>query len=296
MTGEHEAVAAVDLFLACQFATEDDSRLISQVKLWTISTAVFSSFGTDTRQAIHDNDFGKVLRFNLALDTWRLEWSEKLKPHATIGNYPRKGVGLHYHFAKLYLCSHAFRGVSTDAGDNAKILSPEMQETADSAVRSATSILRSIDTDDEFKSFMSNLPLYFDTMIAFASIFLFRISTTYSHVLQVDATEILKLLRQSVVILESIASTIRSSHLLARITEGLRRLLVQFQETRLNNPVEAPNQDHNMDTSDQTHVVHDQIDWTAGAALDGFSLGNYDFLSNQQFEIWPIDHNSGQHF
>ncbi|MAD81840.1 MAG: hypothetical protein CL912_02655 [Deltaproteobacteria bacterium] len=296
MTGEHEAVAAVDLFLACQFATEDDSRLISQVKLWTISTAVFSSFGTDTRQAIHDNDFGNVLRFNLALDTWRLEWSEKLKPHATIGNYPRKGVGLHYHFAKLYLCSHAFRGVSTDAGDNAKILSPEMQETADSAVRSATSILRSIDTDDEFKSFMSNLPLYFDTMIAFASIFLFRISTTYSHVLQVDATEILKLLRQSVVILESIASTIRSSHLLARITEGLRRLLVQFQETRLNNPVEVPNHDHNMDTSDQTHVVHDQIDWSVGATLDGFSLGNYDFLSNQQFEIWPIDHNSGQHF
>jgi len=289
-------VAAVDLFLACQFATEDDSRLISQVKLWTISTAVFSSFGTDTRQAIHDNDFGNVLRFNLALDTWRLEWSEKLKPHATIGNYPRKGVGLHYHFAKLYLCSHAFRGVSTDAGDNAKILSPEMQETADSAVRSATSILRSIDTDDEFKSFMSNLPLYFDTMIAFASIFLFRISTTYSHVLQVDATEILKLLRQSVVILESIASTIRSSHLLARITEGLRRLLVQFQETRLNNPVEVPNHDHNMDTSDQTHVVHDQIDWSVGATLDGFSLGNYDFLSNQQFEIWPIDHNSGQHF
>ena len=296
MTGEHEAVAAVDLFLACQFATEDDSRLISQVKLWTISTAVFSSFGTDTRQAIHDNDFGNVLRFNLALDTWRLEWSEKLTPHATIGNYPRKGVGLHYHFAKLYLCSHAFRGVSTDAGDNAKILSPEMQETADSAVRSATSILRSIDTDDEFKSFMSNLPLYFDTMIAFASIFLFRISTTYSHVLQVDATEILKLLRQSVVILESIASTIRSSHLLARITEGLRRLLVQFQETRLNNPVEVPNHDHNMDTSDQTHVVHDQIDWSVGATLDGFSLGNYDFLSNQQFEIWPIDHNSGQHF
>jgi len=296
LTGEHEAVAAVDLFLACQFATEDDSRLISQVKLWTISTAVFSSFGTDTRQAIHDNDFGNVLRFNLALDTWRLEWSEKLKPHATIGNYPRKGVGLHYHFAKLYLCSHAFRGVSTDAGDNAKILSPEMQETADSAVRSATSILRSIDTDDEFKSFMSNLPLYFDTMIAFASIFLFRISTTYSHVLQVDATEILKLLRQSVVILESIASTIRSSHLLARITEGLRRLLVQFQETRLNNPVEVPNHDHNMDTSDQTHVVHDQIDWSVGATLDGFSLGNYDFLSNQQFEIWPIDHNSGQHF
>lgn len=296
MTGEHEAVAAVDLFLACPLATEDDSRLISQVKLWTISTAVFSSFGTDTRQEIYDNDFGKVLRFNLALDTWRLEWSEKLKPHATIGNYPRKGVGLHYHFAKLYLSSHAFRGVSTDAGDNAKILSPEMQETADSAVRSATSILRSIDTDDEFKSFMSNLPLYFDTMIAFASIFLFRISTTYSHVLQVDAAEILKLLRQSVVTLESIASTIRSSHLLARITEGLRRLLVQFQETRLNNPVEVPNLDHNMDTSDQAHVVHDQIDWTAGAALDGFSLGNYDFLSNQQFEMWPIDHHSGQHF
>ncbi|PVH84326.1 hypothetical protein DL98DRAFT_612473 [Cadophora sp. DSE1049] len=296
LTGEHEAVAAIDLFLACPFATEDDGRLISQVKLWTTSTAVFSSFGTDTRQAIHDSEFGKLLRFKLALDTWRLEWSEKLKPHATIGNYPRKGVGLHYHFAKLYLCSHAFRGVSTDSGDNGTILSAEMRETADSAVRSAISILRSINTDDEFKSFMSNLPLYFDTMIAFASIFLFRISNTYYHVLQVDATEVLKLLRQSVTILESIASTIRPSHLLARITEGLRRLLGQFQETRLNSSVDMDNHDHNMDTSDHTQLAHDQIDWTAGASLDGFSLGNYDFLSNQQFEMWPIHSNSGQHF
>ncbi len=28
-----------------------------------------------------------------------------------MGNYPRKGVGLHYHFAKLYLYSFAFRGI-----------------------------------------------------------------------------------------------------------------------------------------------------------------------------------------
>ncbi|KAG4428916.1 hypothetical protein IFR05_015603 [Cadophora sp. M221] len=297
LTGEYEAVKAVDQFMACPFSTEDDGRLISQVKLWTTSSAVFSTFGTDTRHAMGDSDIGKFMKFNLALDTWRLNWSEKLKPHATIGNYPRKGVGLHYHFAKLYLCSHAFRGVSTEAVASGAALSAEMRETADSAVLSATAILRSINTDDEFQSFMSNLPLYFDTMIAFASIFLFRISTSYSHVIQVDAVEIMKLLRESIVVLERIASAIRPIHLLARITEGLRRLLEQFPESRFPTSDEiVASPGHIINIPDHMDVTHDQLDWIGGVSLDGFSMGNYDFLSNQQFDMWPLDSSSAHPF
>jgi hypothetical protein len=147
-------------------------------------------------------------------------------------------------------------------------MSLEMREVADTAILSATSILRSINTDREFQSFMSDLPLYFDTMIAFASVFLFRISTSYSHVIQVDTQEILRLLRQSVNVLEEVASKIRPAHLLARIAKGLRQLLGQFEEARQRadqiTEVGLPDErDVEMQLPDSMH--QEQLDWAAGS-------------------------------
>jgi hypothetical protein len=297
LTGEHEAALAAQQFLTSKFAVEDDARLISQVELWSVSSNVFVTFGTDTQQPVPNDLIGKLQRFNLALDNIRVKWNEAFKPHTHIGNYPRKGVGLHYHFAKLYLCSHAFRGISTGSGPKFE-LSLEMREVADTAILSATSILRSINGDKEFQSFMSDLPLYFDTMIAFASVFLFRISTSYSHAVQVDTHEILRLLRQSVDVLEEISSKIRPAHLLARITEGLRQLLRQFEEARnradqiMSVGASGPT-DVEMQLPDAMDVSLEQFDWAAASSLDGFSMGHYDFLSNHQmtsgFELWPMD-------
>ncbi|KUJ10169.1 uncharacterized protein LY89DRAFT_701095 [Mollisia scopiformis] len=237
LTGEYEAALTADEFLTSKFIVEDDFRLISQVKHWSITSNVFQTFGTDIQHPIPENLIGHLQRLNLELDTCRLEWSTKFRQHKHIGNYPRKGVSLHYHFAKLYLCSHAFRGISNNnAATNA--MSREMREVADNAVLSATSILRSINTDVEFQSFMSDLPLYFDTMIAFASVFLFRITTSYIHAIHVDVHEILRLLGQSVRVLDDIASKIRPAHLLAGISEGLKSLLEQFENARQR---EAPN-------------------------------------------------------
>ena len=197
LTGEYEAVLAANQFLASRFIVEDDARLLSQVELWSVTRNVFVTFGTDIQQPVPSNLVGKIQRFCLEIETIRLKWNEQFKPHTHIGNYPRKGVGLHCHFAKLYLCSHAFRGISTSAAEKYE-MSLEIREVADTAILSATSILRSINTDREFQSFISDLPLYFDTMIAFASVFLFRISTSYSHVIQVDTQEILQIGRAHV--------------------------------------------------------------------------------------------------
>jgi hypothetical protein len=206
---------------------------------------------------------------------------------------------------KLFLCSHAFRGVSTQvAGASGRhCLSIEMREMADVAVLSATSILRSLNSDIEFQSFLSNLPLHFKTMIAFASVFLFRIATSYSHAIQVDTTHILRLLHQSVGVLEEVASKIQPAHLLARITEGLRQLLTQFEEARhrVNQPT-APLQmgpsEPDVLLPDATNIPQDSYDWVSG--MDGFSLGNYDFLSHTQmtsgFEMWTMDSGQQQTF
>jgi hypothetical protein len=52
----------------------------------------------------------QLRRFGIALDTWHDDWIEKFMVNSQVGNYPHKGVGLHFHFAKLFLSSRAFRG------------------------------------------------------------------------------------------------------------------------------------------------------------------------------------------
>lgn len=174
-----------------------------------------------------------------------------------------------------------------------------MREIADMAVLSAISILRSINSDKELQSFLSDLPLYFDTMIAFASVFLFRITTSYSHAMQVNISDILSLISESILVLEEITSKIRPAHLLARMTGGLKQLLWQFEEARQRGTqIAAVRQSSavDMDTSlpHAMDIPQDQFDWTSGNALEGSSLENYDFLSNHQmvsgFETWSMDY------
>ncbi|KAF8847304.1 hypothetical protein BDZ45DRAFT_607665 [Acephala macrosclerotiorum] len=297
LTGEYEAALAADQFLTCKFIVEDDYRLVSQVKHWTITSNVFKTFGTNIAQPVPDDMIRQLRRFNLDLDSCRLEWGTRFKQHKHIGNYPRKGVGLHYHFAKLYLCSHAFRGISSNQTGTPG-MSLEMREIAESAVLSATSILRSINSDEEFQSFMSDLPLYFDTMIAFASVFLFRITTSYSYAIQVDVPEILRLLSQSVRVLEDITCRIRPEHLLARITEGLKQLLNKFEAVRQRGTQNTSINENtatgtNVELPDATETPQDRFDWTSGTANGGFSMGDYDFLSDHQmsngFEMCPMN-------
>lgn len=181
-------------------------------------------------------------------------------------------------------------------------MSLDMREIADTGVLSAMSILRSINSDQEFQSFMGDLPLYFDTMIAFASVFLFRVSTSHAHVTQVEIPEILRLINQSVDVLEEITSQLRTSHPLGRIARGLRQLLSQIRETShrvtQNVVVGQPTAvDADMVLPDAMDIPQDQFDWASDPAFGNFSMGTYDFLSDHQlipgFEMWTVDHNQG---
>lgn len=80
-------------------------------------------------------------RQSIRLDKIRADWRERFARNKYVGNYPRKGIGLHYHFAKLHLYSIAFRGVGRP-GFKAPDVALDIDELANSALLSATSILR----------------------------------------------------------------------------------------------------------------------------------------------------------
>ncbi|KAF3386749.1 Transcriptional activator of proteases prtT [Penicillium rolfsii] len=228
MSREGFIIESASKLLETEHATEDDARLISQVKEWSVLGKVFDTFGVDVDTAIAPETIPQLRRYSIALDTWFADWHESFSENSRVGNYPQKGVGFHFHFAKLYLCSHAFRGVP--AGENAtQCFSPELEEIANAGVLSAMSILRVIVSDAEFRSFMNGLPLYFDTMLAFAVVFLLKVATKYVTVIRIDTSKILSLVTQTVAALRDITQSMHRQHLLVVIAEGLERLLVRCQ-------------------------------------------------------------------
>ncbi|OOQ89140.1 hypothetical protein PEBR_10793 [Penicillium brasilianum] len=228
MSREGFIIDSASRLLDTEHATEDDARLISQVKEWSILGKVFDTFGVDVDTAIAPETIPQLRRYSIALDTWFADWHESFSENRRVGNYPQKGVGFHFHFAKLYLCSHAFRGVP--ATENAtKCFSPELEEIANAGVLSAMSILRVIVSDAEFRSFMNGLPLYFDTMLAFAVVFLLKVATKYATVIRIDTSKILSLVSQTVAVLQEITRSMHRQHLLVVIAEGLERLLARCQ-------------------------------------------------------------------
>lgn len=223
MSRDCDSIKATMQFLSTENATEDDVRLVTQVKIWSISAAVFDTFGVDVDTPVPADKLAQLRRFSISLDTWYADWSDRFGPNEKVGNYPAKGVGLHFHFAKLYLCSHAFRGAQTYA-PNKGFPSAELEEIANTAVLCATSILGVITSDEELQSLLNGLPLCFDTMIAFAMVFLIKVATKYSDTVTMDTQKILSLVDRTIAMLQDTTSDMHKQHLLVSIGSGMRKL------------------------------------------------------------------------
>ncbi|KAH6655375.1 hypothetical protein BKA67DRAFT_560479 [Truncatella angustata] len=279
ITRECEAIRDVRKFLTCKHAKEDDARLVSQVLRWSVCTNVYDTFGADVDRALSDDDIPKVRRFSIALDNLRVEWGERFTPNAHVGNYPRKGVSIQYHFAKLYLFSHALRGQSSNqAQPKSWDTDMELYELANSAILSAVSILRAVVSDTEIQSFLNGLPTYFHVMIAFAVVFLLKMSTRFSNAFQMNVQEIQRLMSQLMNVLRSVSKTMHPRHLLIVIKDCLENALERnfpMTDTIFN---DAPGFPHTFQASEPNQGYRGDL--FGDDTLNGYFLNEYDFLVN----------------
>ncbi|KAJ4159903.1 uncharacterized protein LMH87_007840 [Akanthomyces muscarius] len=290
LTRQCEAIRSVRKFLDFPHTTEDDARLVSHVLRWTVLSEAVDSFGVDVNRPLGDADLPALRRYNINMDTLRAEWMERFAPNPHIGNYPRKGVALQYHFSKLYLCSHAFRGSATRAArmqtQSAEVMM-ELDEIANGAVRAAMSILRSVNADEELQSFFDGLPIYFGTMLAFSIVFLLKVSSKYSSFIQVNSSEILPLISETVTALEKVTSKMHRRHLLVSMTKGMRGLVqkMKLQDAPRPLPTAAVNPaDAQPSAQDPTlSMAADGTDVLGmfGESPNNFFMGTYDFLVDQ---------------
>lgn len=362
LTREDESVREARRFIDGPHATEDDARLVSQVLRWSLCSNIFDTFGVHVTRPLTDAEVPHLRRFGLALDGLRAEWVDRFRPNPHVGNYPRKGVQLQYNFAKLYLYSHAFRGLPEggqrergvgNTGTPAALLTAtptaaastvsslshadaamDLDEAANAGVLAALSILRAVVSDTEVQSYLDGLPIYFDVMIAFAAVFLLKVASKFSASVLINAQEITSLVVTLVATLKRVTQTMHPRHLLASITKGIESLLqrsglvsVHVSEVlpsqrqtsaHSSSTVSAPadhepdstivvQTGHNMEAdgiiqaANEAHEAtaqlvtgeHTQPDlfaadqaWMGGHAQpDPYSMGEYDFLMNQDMDF-----------
>ncbi|KAF1980726.1 hypothetical protein K402DRAFT_425996 [Aulographum hederae CBS 113979] len=226
MARECDSIQAASDFLKTPHIRDDDVRLVSQVNNWRISSSIFETFGSDVDRPILPELLPKIRRFNISLETWRADWTEDLEQFPHVHGHSKTIVELQFYFSKLYLCSLAFRGMNK-ASDS---LPPGMNEVANTAIEAATSILRMLIMDSELQSLLYGLPLYFDTMIAFAIVFLLKVATRFSRTVRTSDAEILALVRDMTEVLHRTVETMHRQHLLRFIAEGVDKLLQKCYE------------------------------------------------------------------
>jgi hypothetical protein len=256
---------------------------------------VLDDFGFDVDRPVSTELIPNLRRFSIALDTWRADWSDSFGVNTHVGDYPRKGVGLHYHFAKLHLTSHAFRGAPVSNAQRVYQLSPELEEFAQAAVQSAKAILRTIILDEEIQSHLYGLPLYFDTMIAFAAVFLLKVATKFAATVRVNSNDILYMMEDVSRVLKNVTARMHRQHLLVCIADGIASLLQKCKDAgHGHSEHRQPSVTTITPTPQQPRMMLDQNDSIPGA----FDWTNYDFLLSSQdampgFDTWPMNFDFG---
>ncbi|KAH8888525.1 hypothetical protein GQ53DRAFT_724526 [Thozetella sp. PMI_491] len=223
MIAESLQIREHEQFLSSPFADALDYRILSQVHLMQILTRVYDRFGERriAGPAQPEADFADLRNFNLDIDQWRMRWHTRQVTNTCIGTFPPKGIILYSYFAKLQLNSLAVRGVSLSQGR----LSTERKEFANMAISAAASILTFVLEEEDLRRALVGTPLYVHTMIAFASVFLMKVTTKWNRImgLNVEFEYVAHLLQRMIVLLKSSITSDR--HLLYHIAAGLEKML-----------------------------------------------------------------------
>lgn len=287
LTRECEAIKSIRQFSECSHANHDDARLVSHVLRWTVWTEIFDTLGQDTDSALSNQQMQTVRQLGHKLDGLRIDWGEKLGGDSYVGNYPWKGASMQHHFAKLYLYSHVFRGQQRGVTRNRRggggggLAEVDVYELASSAVLAATCILRTVNADEEVRTFLNGLPSYFHVMIAFAVVFLLKVSTRYSHIAAVDTEQVRMLLVDSVAVLREVTKAMHPRHILVTIADSAADAVQKSYAAtsdldRIDNTFALAGPDHR-----DTEAANSSGEVLSEEVADGF-FSMYDFL---------VDHN-----
>ncbi|KAK1499074.1 hypothetical protein CPAR01_02111 [Colletotrichum paranaense] len=276
---EDSSMQQWESFLRSPVSTEEDKRLASQVALLGIIGSIRELFGPDKGQPTPRAYVHQITHFNKELDHWIKHWSETLsEQYQHIGRFPRKGALLHFHFAKLHLYSHIFRGLSGDSP-----IPHHFLDCAATAISVATSTIDFIITDPDVAAGVVGMPSYLHCMTAFACMFLIKVAVKYGGDL-IEPDRVWNLTTSLVRHFRSLPAG--QWHLANLMAPGLERMARTLKSGRGDTSAQVLNtQPVN---GDQSQVIDPQL---AGGSADGTLMGpegEFFFDYDMSFGLSPV--------
>lgn len=240
----HEDVAMKnhETFLQSPTVVSGDARLLAQVALFMILTEAYRTFGSDTEQAMSEEEFGQLRMFNVAVDQWRLLWQPRsgivyllILPKGAVmltdkadspyvRTYPSKGVVLHYHFAKFQLNSLSLRALSPST---TPVFSMDRKESANIAISSAMACLNMVLEEPDIRDAIVGVPIFTHTMVTFSAVFLLKVAVNWnSAYLSIDGRQVRRLVERVIELMTCVSAG--DKHLTRHIARGLSKMLERF--------------------------------------------------------------------
>ncbi|CAG8922768.1 unnamed protein product [Penicillium salamii] len=216
LRSDKEIALSWETFLAREDTTDSDVRIISQVALLVIMSQVRDLLGSDQGTRVPQSLSNQIIHYSRQLDRWFTKFSSIFKPDPYIGDFPKRGLQLHYHFGKLYLGHQVFKGL------NGEMIPPHFLTAAGMAHEAAVAIFEMILHEDLQKSLIG-MPHYFHIMIAFAGHFLLEVTQNYHTQLSIAPSQNFELIQKVLELFQDIPAV--QQHPICRMTPGLTRKL-----------------------------------------------------------------------
>lgn len=218
LRSDTEIAISWEAYLRRDDVTDSDVRIVSQVALLLIMSQVRDILGSDSETRVPQTLANQIVHYSRQLDRWFTRFSAMFNPDPYIGDFPRRGLQLHYQFGKLYLGHQVFKGLQEEA-----IPGPFMT-AASMAHDAAISIFEMILYEETLQANLVGMPHYFHIMIAFAGHFLLEVTKTYAGQLGIVPEENFMLIRKVLTLFQGTKCV--AMHPICRMTPGLDRKLV----------------------------------------------------------------------
>ncbi|XRM44931.1 hypothetical protein ABZX51_008034 [Aspergillus tubingensis] len=198
-------------------ATESDVRILSQVSLLLIMGQVRDVLGSDKELQLPSALTHQITNYSRQLDRWFTRFSALFVTNAHIGEFPRRGLELHYQFGKLYLGHQVFKGLRGNP------IPLPFLSAAQMAHEATVTIFELILNDPQMSENLVGMPHYFHVMIAFAGHLLLEICHNHHVQLNIDLRGELHLISAVLGVFRRIECI--TYHPLRRMAPGLTRKL-----------------------------------------------------------------------
>lgn len=233
---EMRPIKDLEMLLTSQYCTDADQALIAQVQGLVVLSRAFDHFGLEPKRTMSGDDASVLNHMRFVEDT--LAWKQRWLMHQASESYLRRSVEIHYHFSNLVLNSLVLRGRSLDKISD---LPSSLRPLALKAVEAAHQILQHFLSEPGYYDDVAGMPLYLHSMIAFAVVFLMKMSTRW-HAIGITispAENTIPLVEQVIRILQNCKAG--ANHMVFKMAKGFERMLKQLrtnnrasQDTSLN--------------------------------------------------------------